>query len=729
MGLERAFQLSTLLLTAIAFAGLSMTANLAVGFQLLGLGGLVLKLAELVRQPVPAASPTALSTQFWNIAILVAFGWFWVDFVWLSHDLLGAGVHFLIALMITKLFNLQQRRDYLQLYAISLMMVLASAGMTTDLWYGTVVVAYLLAGVWTLLLYQLHMEAQASATASSEQPGAESSAVQRIDASFFWTTNAFAVLALAITLVIFFTIPRIGAGFFQKGRADGLRMAGFSEQVDLGAIGSIKLDDSVVMRVEFPDSQGKPADPLYLRGMAYDWYNGRAWVNTSRRRRVPMDPASHLFRLPTAHTPEHGRAIVHDILLEPLDTPVLFGASMPHSLEGDFPGLQTDAMNGLYLPFAARGRTQYRVWSAATRWPEAPDHAAAPDYPPEVRRHYLQVPTLSPQIAQFAEDTTRGAATPKNKVRALFSVLQSQYRYSLDVGRSVSGQPLDDFLFRRKTGYCEHYATALVVLLRTVGVPARLVTGFLPSEWNEYGNYYTVRQRDAHAWVEVYDPAAGWITVDPTPSESAAPPRGWWNSWANLWDSVRLHWDRVIVQYSATDQMAVMQTLRDSTDSIRTRIADAWSALTGPLLVHLSDAVALIARSNTFGLLALLGLLLIGWGCYRATRTIRRWLTSRGETPASPDRLAAQQVYATMLKILGTKGFTKAPTTTPQEFVAAIGREWREAETILSGLTHLYYQVRFGAQQFTAAEFALAEDLLAQLRALPAPPADPTALA
>ena len=90
------------------------------------------------------------------------------------------------------------------------------------------------------------------------------------------------------------------------------------------------------------------------------------------------------------------------------------------------------------------------------------------------------------------------------------------YQYTLDVGGHRSDSPLDDFLFTRKTGYCEHYATAMVILLRTLGVPARLVTGYFASEWNNFGHYYAIRQQDAHAWVEVWFPRSGWITFDPT---------------------------------------------------------------------------------------------------------------------------------------------------------------------------------------------------------------------
>ena len=109
-------------------------------------------------------------------------------------------------------------------------------------------------------------------------------------------------------------------------------------------------------------------------------------------------------------------------------------------------------------------------------------------------------------MADLAHRVTQEATTPFERVLAIHQHLLENYRYSLESETATLSHPLEEFLFTRKTGYCEHYATAMVVMLRTIGIPARLVTGFLATEWNEYGGYFTVRQRDAHAWVEVYFP-------------------------------------------------------------------------------------------------------------------------------------------------------------------------------------------------------------------------------
>ena len=722
----RAFQLSSLLLAGIAFTGLALTAVLPLGFLLLGFGCLLAALASFAMRPSRPTQPMGPSQHFWNVLIILAFIWFWVDYLWFSNDLLHAGVHFLIGLMVNKLFNLHQRRDYLQLYAISFIMILASAAMTTEVWYGTVVVAYLLVGVWTLLLYQLVMEVnRASRTTDPGLPLLPAQGIGRITSQFFWSTNGLAMAALAVTLIIFFTFPRIGVGFFQKNRDDSLRTVGFTEKVDLGVLGPIKLDDSVVLRMELPGRTPGLDQALYLRGMAYDWYNGTSWVNTFRRRRVLNDGAPGRFGMlsgrGTLQERPQSATIVQTILLEGLDTSVLFGVSFPRSIDGDFLTLQTDGMGGLFLPFPPTGRTQYTVWSTPISIRETDQAATSFIYPEEIRRHFLQLPPLNSRVAQLAQDATAGAPTPYLKALALSQYLERHFRYSLDVGRGLSSRPLEQFLFVRKTGYCEHYATAMVILLRTVGIPARLVTGFLPSEWNEFGHYYTVRQRDAHAWVEAYFPRSGWLTFDPTPSIASARTESWWTAWTRMVDSFRVQWDRLIVQYSVRDQLAVVQSLRDGTHSLQTEVTDFLLSTLGAWLHRVQAVAQFLQQSYWYGIAAAMGLVLVGWFFWRIPLRFLEWLRRIPKDGPTQEETAAQQIYTRALQLLRSRGYSKPDWTTPHEFLRTVGTEWKEAEPIVASLTEFYCQVRFGGTPFSLRELRQADEWLAQLRSLPKP--------
>jgi hypothetical protein len=260
----------------------------------------------------------------------------------------------LVVLLGIKLLTLQQRRDYRHLYAISLMAILASAALTTDAWYVPIFLLYLLAAVWTLLLYHLTQETgeTLAVVTPSSTAACHSIFPSRITHRFFWLTNGTAVLAVALTLAIFFLIPRIGAGLLQKTSGEALRTTGFSDRVDLGTIGSVKQDPQIVMRVELPDQPAGEKDRLYLRGLAYDQYDGRSWSHSGTRRRSLSLVADGTFlarpagsRLPGSQS----TPIRQDILLETLDTAVLFAAPFAELVSGEFLTLQADAMGGLPL--------------------------------------------------------------------------------------------------------------------------------------------------------------------------------------------------------------------------------------------------------------------------------------------------------------------------------------------------------------------------------------------
>src|SRR2546422_1000923 len=406
MNLERAFRISSILLAASGFTGLILTGELPIG--LVGLGAAALALSFMQGAGWSADWLVfRLSPGAWNAILASAFIAFGVDLLWISQDLLPAGIHFLILLMVNKLLTLQQRKDFLHLYAISLLEILAAAALTVELWYGAVFLAYLLAAIWTLLLYHLRNEA--------EEAGA---VVQTV-----------------------------------RGPVDPARTPG-------------------------PITEG-----LYFRGAAYNIYNGRSWTNSLARRRVLGQSERGVIKVVAPEASATGQpGLRQEILVEALDTTVLFGVPFVESIKGFFLFVLVDGMGDLYMPYHPNARFQYSAYSTATRLHEQERTGTAFTYPAHVRKQYLQLPEVSQSVADLARGVVRQATTPYEMAVAVERHLRETYRYSLDVGTAVSVSPVDDFLFTRKSGYCEHYATAMVVMLRVLGIPARLVTGFLHGE-------------------------------------------------------------------------------------------------------------------------------------------------------------------------------------------------------------------------------------------------------
>ncbi len=720
MNLESAFRLSSILLAATGFAGLVLTGELPAGLVLLGGAALAASLLQAMGHGTDWAL-FRLPQQTWTGLVAAAFLFMFADLFWISGDLLPAGIHFLVVLMVHKLLTLRQRKDFLHLYAISLMELLGAAALTLELWYAAVFVAYLLAAIWTLLLYHLRSEAEeAQAVGGGAVPTNPSRRPGAITSRLFWSTNGIAVGAFCLTLVIFIVTPRIGAGFFEKNRRDLIRMSGFSEKVDLGMVGSVKQDETVVMRVEFVGRISPLATPVYYRGAAFDTYNGSAWINTMVQRRTLLRVADGVFIAPGAGAAGMDQPKVRqEILVEALDTAVLFGVPVVESVKGLFSAVQMDGMGSFSLLYAPASRFQYLVDSRPERLQPSDRDAVAPAYPELIRERYLQLPPLTARVRDLAGAVTRQATTTLGKVVAVERHLREQYAYSLNIGTRASEDPVDEFLFVRKTGYCDHYATAMVALLRTLGIPARLATGFAQGEWNDVGNYYTVRQRDAHAWVEVYFPRSGWMTFDPTPNVPAAAQNPLWARVGKVIDSVRLKWDRFVIRYSFRDQMAMAQSVRDQGEAVRTKATGGvavllrWGTELRTRITALGQSHGWLLLSGFVAVLLVAGLVLArrarGGGFWHATRA----------GAATTQQAAAIKLYSRMLQVLHSRGLTKAPGATPYEFARAIARDWADANSFVLPLTELYCRARFGHIPLSSADLTRAQDLLAGLRAAP----------
>ena len=726
MPFDQAFALSSILLAATAFGGLVLVQSIPLWLALPTAIILIISLFHargglFIRR---AMAQVAVSPTLWNVLLIGAFLILLIDLTVVSRDLLPAGIHFLVVLLDVKLLTLQQRRDYRHLYAISLMAILASAALTTDAWYIPIFLLYLLAAVWTLLLYHLTQETgEASAVVTpSGTAGSHTLFPSRITHRFFWLTNGTAVVAIALTLTIFFLIPRIGAGMLQKTSGEALRTTGFSDRVDLGTIGSVKQDPQIVMRVELPDQPAVEKDRLYLRGLAYDQYNGRSWNQSETRRRslsFVTEGKAFLARPPGSRPPGSlSVPIRQDILLETLDTAVLFAAPFAERVSGEFLTVQTDAMGGLYLPSPPSSRIRYSVTSQVPRLDQDEQTASTLVYPDSIRSHYLQVPVGSQQVADLAHRVTQQTTNPLGRVLAIQQHLLENYRYSLESDTATLSHPLEEFLFTRKTGYCEHYATAMVVMLRTVGIPARLVTGFLATEWNEYGGYFTVRQRDAHAWVEVYFPHSGWIIMDPTPTINTLVATNRWESMRRLGESVRLQWDRLFVRYSAKDQLAVVHGVREGSDALREWVS-RWGSLISAPIGQVFSRLMQMVRTFQLGRLELVtGVIVVSLALVLLMLRDRIGLWVATHLPTSHPQLAIAQLYTRMVRMMERHGVNKPSSATASEFARLVEREWKAAGPMVADVTALYHQGRYSRTPLTAGELSRAAELVGRLQSL-----------
>jgi len=340
-------------------------------------------------------------------------------------------------------------------------------------------------------------------------------------------------------------------------------------------------------------------------------------------------------------------------------------------------------------------------------------------YPDSFVRYFLQAPMHSERIDDLARDIVQTKRSTYEKALAIQEHLTSNYRYSLDAPLADQTSPLEEFLFKRKTGYCEHYATAMVIMLRTVGIPARLVTGFLATEWNEYGNYYLVRQQDAHAWVEVHLPQSGWVMMDPTPAieEAPGPTSPAWQTLGRMLDNVRLRWNRLVVQYSPADQLAVVREIKSGSTSAKNQAWDSLSALVTSTMALFGKSGEYLSRSALLFVL-LLGLAVIGLGAMFWVRFARPWERTLFFKADSQEEPAISHLYRQMIRHLEKRGIARPAAMAPLELIRITQERWKDASAAVGTITALYCRGRFGRTPLTSEEFRSAQDSLRQLLAL-----------
>lgn len=367
--------------------------------------------------------------------------------------------------------------------------------------------------------------------------------------------------SLVLAAVLFVLTPRTDrpGGILAMERS--LKVAGYGDEVVVGEDGAIADNPQVVLRMKLSGDAG--VGPWYVRGTALDTFDGRRWTRTEtgavrvRSRAPPKD------------------ALRQEILQEPLPEPVIFGVPELVAFSGFDEPVARDVGGGLRLTSGPRSLS-YVVYSL----PERPDPARLTRAVPDPRfgalsRAEFQLASeglwtrlpedLDGRIAALATQVIEASAAGEgaySRASALERFLRREFTYVETLPAAQSGQSLSDFLLVSRTGHCEYFATGLAVMLRTQGIPARVVTGFLGGEWNAIGDYLVFRQQDAHAWVEVNLGEEGWVRLDGTPAADALPDQAWAGGQALDW--ARSGWTRLILEYDLSDQIAVALALAGS---------------------------------------------------------------------------------------------------------------------------------------------------------------------
>jgi hypothetical protein len=690
------------LLALDALGALYLTDILSIP-TLAGIAALILASwwAEEIRAAVPGIG------RFWDAVTVGFFVFTALDLLFLADSFIAGVVHLLVFLIIYKLYNTRRHRDLLDVFILTFLMLVAASTLTASFGLLPVFCGYMVLGILGLTLFHLKRETDLHLPERSRDllgaPGL-------VTPTVLLNGAGMAILAMLLTLAIFLLVPRVGRTFFSLRGPLGTQTVGFSDRVDLGMYGTIQTDPTVVMRVSFPDDPNAVTrfPDLRWRGLAFDRFDGRTWSLAHPARTLARQMREAQYAVSPFALGEPFLAA--EVFLEPIGTDLLFGPPRLRAIQGRLPRPSIDLAGAVTLPSPPNIRIRYLVVSQPERIREdVLQRPVRPDeYPPDVRDAYLQLPPLSPRVRALAESLAAGAETPMKAVRRMEAYLTENLRYSLDLGRVGRSDPLEDFLFERKTGNCEYFAASLVVLLRVAGIPARVVNGFQRGEWNEVGQYLAVRQRDAHSWAEVYVPGAGWLTVDPSPRAvfevGAFGPSGWF---VQYFDALRWRWNRYVVDYSLGDQAVFAMRVRQASLEIRRTLEQAWSLWAS----EAAHSARQLWRSAGYAVVALAVLAAAASMLWRRTP-----LGALGTGWLLSVRLRRSPVvfYERMLRLLDRQGWPRAPAVTAREFLTGLSGRPRLHEAATE-LTAFYERVRFGGQPLTPAEAKRVALLLGRL--------------
>lgn len=798
MQFDTYFKVTSYAMIASAFLGLALTGELdalSVTLYALAFGVCVYVDARRITR-------WRLKEWMWRTLTALYIPFMLFDAVALSDKVLAL-VHLSLFASAAKLYQNKTDRDWVFLYLIAFFQMLLAAGLTFNTTFVASLMAFLFFFISALAAFEIRRTQRGvrsvreeiitstkpaaakpkAANAARRSAVVDSPAARRVRRVRYLIGASLvqAVIIIALTLPFFFMIPRFNSANVGSGFGETAPMTGFSDTVELGQVASIKENRRVVMRVAL-DRQ--PKKYLRWRGKALEYYDGRVWsvAKADNRTRVfdsfqfdgkpagaraAQESAGETYHLsfnpPFFEQQADEEFITQVIDLQPLSSSALFATRTPSRFAGPIPRLAQDNYTGTIAAASMlRGRTRYSVISNIGS-PTADElrKSEADDVAADIRRFYLQRPNdrdqtpLDPRIRRLAQEITAGQRTNYDKAKTIEAHLKTAFSYTLDL-KMGSNDPLAEFLFETKEGHCEYFATAMVMLLRSLDIPARIVNGFQMGEYNDLNDLYVVRESDAHSWVEVYFPVAPatdaaappgvtppppprvppkgyWVEFDPTPSAGINDysQGGFAASLRKYIDAMEVFWLDYVVTLDREEQASMMVEVQQRLVRLKNTAVAYYKATKA----WIKNQVNTLLDVNNWTLARTLWV--IGGFCALALTVFavyvlfayrqRRRLTHTGYNPfwyrlmVAPllrllkrkkrdHQASAVLFYEQMLAIAARAGLVKAPAQTPLEFADACGfAEIKE-------LTRIYNRVRFGSAALEESEARRVTELLTGLK-------------
>jgi transglutaminase-like putative cysteine protease len=546
------------------------------------------------------------------------------------------GVALLTVMMTLKVMEMTRQRDTMVVVLLAYFLVV------TNFFYSQSIptALYMLLAVWVITATMIGLQHRTGRTSP---------------VSVLRHAAIIILQGIPIMLALFLLFPRVQGPLWGLPQINYSARSGLSESMAPGDVSSLSLSDAVAFRVLFENNPEKPSQ-LYWRGPVMWNYDGRTWsagLNLTAR-------SSEVEAL--------GPPLRYTVTMESHDRYWLFAIDLPLVVpQGAY--LTTDYQ--LLSRRIVRERLRYDMQSS-------PQYRVGVDESPGTLRLARRLPPEASPLARamVAEWRAQGGSDHDIVSRALELFREQPFTYTLEPPK-LDGDPVDQFLFQTRSGFCEHYASAFTFLMRAAGIPARVVTGYLGGEMNPVDGYFVVRQSDAHAWSEVWLAGEGWVRVDPTAAVSplrierglaAAVPEidrpllarnsfDWLKQTRYAWDAVANTWNQWVLGYSPDRQVRFLSQFGLANVTWQNMVI-VLAAVSGSIILALS--LVLLFRINT-----------------------RR-----------PDPV--QRAYLTFCDAMAKRGATRKSSEGPRDFAARVSMQFPEIRETSQEICALYVSLRYG---------------------------------
>lgn len=686
-----------------------------------------------------------------NLSILLPLFWLVTDMPrfdeGINQDVIIKLGQFILFIQILKLLDRKENRDYVQILVLGLLQMVCASIISISMLFGALMLIYLGAAMMTLFVFQMKishdrvMAGNLAITPRNRQaPLPDSRRPDRCSRQLAYLSLTQLVICLGIGWVVFLITPRVSArsqinAWFNPQQ----RTSGFTDQVDLSSESTITPSEEPVLNISLRirgELFGSQDYSFHLRGSTMDLYDSRTnkWErgpHSNSDRTIHPGPGKYL---PLISGVDATQLLNQEITLR-TGSRVLFTVYPPVSVRTD----QNTALLFNPVDQVLQNRREqtmeirYNVDSLIRHHPRhlagyytrfdsnLPPDARPPTNPADPsatrtnRPQYARGPVVpNPRIREYTLELLAAANLGRDEsaiydprdtqiARMLEEHLRSTCRYSLTPPSTPRDMdPISGFLFESKRGHCEYFASALCAMTRSIGMTSRMVGGYHVSEFNSVGYYYVVRQKNAHAWVEVLTQEQGWVTYDASPPQEIASSSratgGLWGTLVHLYDFIEFQWVSSVIAYDTAQQRNLFRRY----EAFITEMTE-WLQWAKANLLEWIEELGNWISPGELGQAAAWGLVVLVAGLpfyllYRFLRGLWRSWKVRRWSQASPVVSRELVFYPRMLRILRKAGFRRENWEPPGLFAGRVLDQSAELGALVQSLTDAFYQVRFGGR-------------------------------